>query len=180
MVSGAGSRERRAQVRIRGSIDCQVTADGCVATGIVRNLSGRGLFVETDCAPRPGSRLRVSFSDPAGARVATTARVARRVIGPRVVQGSRRGGIGLSVEGESPEYLRFVAHHDDRSLDRWDLASRPASAADRYRFRVLAKAANQPRLRTLVVSGASEAEAYARARAHLGRGWAILEMASDV
>jgi hypothetical protein len=97
--------EKRAAVRRKKRMTCELRFDGRKAGGIVIDVSETGIFVQTAAKPSIGSVIDVRLSPGAGqADFDLRARVVRiRRTDPRLarIQGS---GIGLQVLDAPPEF----------------------------------------------------------------------------
>lgn len=90
--------DKRRHERHAHRIPCELFVRGTRHTGIVKDISSSGLFVQTRARPSPGTVLTVVFpAAPGRTEIRVAGRVARsdRVQAHLALQGS--GGLGIEV-----------------------------------------------------------------------------------
>lgn len=111
MSHGAGSVKDERKSRTKKRIACGIRIAGRRYSGIVLDVSVRGLFVQTNASPEVGSDVEVDLTPPGrtGERITLRARVARkRKVPPRLLTVAK-GGVGLQVLKAPAAYDEFVA-----------------------------------------------------------------------
>jgi hypothetical protein len=163
--------EKRGLSRVKKRLPCELEVDGVTHTGLVLDVSARGLFVQTAATPGPGTSLTVRLHPPGGRAIVVQGRVARRRMVPRRLASLASGGIGLRVESAPEEFFQLLAGARP--------APAPAAAEPEpgRRFRVRVQQTSGPRSRTLVLAARDAADACARAVTEIGEGWSVLEVA---
>jgi hypothetical protein len=112
--------ERRSEQRIRRRLSCELFADGHRYQGIVVDLSASGLFLQTDAALDPGTRVDVLLKGSRFPEVIVRAVVARRRLTPTLLASVIHRGVGLRIV-EAPEaYYEALREFDElkSSLER--------------------------------------------------------------
>jgi len=96
--------ERRRHPRQARRLSCELWLGEAQHTGIVRDVSEHGLFVQTRVRALPGAELELVFPAEDGRpELSVRARVARRDVLSAHFDGSRARGLGLEVlESPSP------------------------------------------------------------------------------
>jgi len=190
--------------RTRKRLSCALTIEKRHYSGIVLDLSGSGLFIQTTAPAEPGTGLRVELAVPGQAEpLPIQARVARRkVVPPRLVTVAQ-GGLGVRIEQAPEAYYALIAEMQrtklpsaeekpaqpsrppPRAKARGRLQRRALEAARRSLgapprpepsgcFRVRLGQVHGSRSRFLEVKADSEDEARERAVAEVGEGWKVL------
>lgn len=180
--------EKRLRSRVPRRITCEIAWPGWRASGIVRDLSDRGVFVQTLADPKPNSVVKVVFA-ASGNRpeVCVEAGVARKRIAPPRLHASVPSGIGLEILPPRAEYERWLARPNCPSLGEAvvlevevevEVASpfptHHEQAMKAYRFRMTRRARSSPQF--LTIDCETEAGARARALARAGAGWRIVDV----
>lgn len=164
--------ERRRHHRQARRLPCELWLGEARHTGIVRDVSEHGLFVQTRLRALPGAELELVFA-AGGERpeLRSMVRVARRDVLTAQFSTAGAGGLGLEVlEGPSP--LRPL-------LEEAGFATAPVQADDASSmrpFRVKVRQIQGPRSQTLQVRAPSAQSARARALQRAGRGWKVSEV----
>ncbi len=112
--------ERRSEQRIKRRLSCELFADGHRYQGIVVDLSASGLFLQTDAALDPGTRVDVLLKGSRFPEVIVRAVVARRRLTPTLLASVIHRGVGLRIV-EAPEaYYDALREFDElkSSLER--------------------------------------------------------------
>ena len=105
--------ERRSDQRIRRRLSCELFADGHRYQGIVVDLSASGLFLQTDAALDPGTRVDVLLKGSRFPEVIVRAVVARRRMTPTLLASIIHRGVGLRIV-EAPEaYYEALREFDE-------------------------------------------------------------------
>jgi len=105
--------ERRNEQRIRRRLSCELFADGHRYQGIVVDLSASGLFLQTDAALGPGTRVDVLLKGSRFPEVIVRAVVARRRLTPTLLASVIHRGVGLRIV-EAPEaYFAALREFDE-------------------------------------------------------------------
>ena len=94
--------ERRAEERTVGRLPCELFIDGRRHEGIVCEVSGGGLLVQTGASPRPGSPARIRLLTPGGGTLAELeGAVTHQRAVPHRLSSLTSGTIGLRVWSSS-------------------------------------------------------------------------------
>lgn len=105
---------------------CRVHADGRQHNGIVLDLSGSGLFIQTSAKLPPGIRVDIDLSLPDD-----TARmqieVVRRKQVPAQLLTVAQGGIGVRILSAPESYYRFLHDLQEKEREALRLAAQGAS-----------------------------------------------------
>ena len=168
--------EKRKQRRLRKRLTCELVVGSERHVALVRDLSPRGMFVQTRARLEPGVRLTVVFAEheeqPA---LSVQARVARQRRAPPRLQASVPGGVGLELIDPPAAFENLVRRGAGQavaeSLEAPD--SQPGRAAVVRTFRVRVSQRDKPGSRVITVRSESLHGARARALARAGRGWKI-------
>jgi hypothetical protein len=105
--------ERRSEQRIKRRLSCELFADGHRYQGIVVDLSASGLFLQTDAALDPGTRVDVLLKGSRFPEVIVRAVVARRRLTPTLLASIIHRGVGLRIV-EAPEaYYEALREFDE-------------------------------------------------------------------
>jgi hypothetical protein len=98
--------ERRNHPRVQRELACELRVGGLRYPGIVRDLSARGLYVETEGEVRRGLPAVVAFCTGRGERFFLQASLPEsRPPGPRALP---EGGVSLHLENPPAAYLRWL------------------------------------------------------------------------
>ncbi len=176
--------------RIRRRFPCTVNLASGYHTGLILNLSRRGMFVQTNLPARPGTLVDVNFHAPGRdddielqAAVVWRKRVSQRTL------GVTRSGMGIKILGKPTGYQEilhsFIAPEKRQTQPdaaaphpteghRVKSDASPRRPTQRYVIR-LARAGG-PRSRQVVIECESEEQARAQALGQSGEGWTILEL----
>jgi hypothetical protein len=100
--------ERRDQPRLRSELACNLLVDGVRHRGLVRDISGWGLFVQTPGELLPGSETIVAFRTPEGHRFVLEATVPHRRGLSNSTVTHCHGGVGLHIQDPPASYRRWV------------------------------------------------------------------------
>ncbi len=164
---------------------CRVHSEGRQHNGIVLDLSGSGLFIQTSAKLPPGMHVRIDLSLPGG-ETSMTVEVVRRKQVPAQLLTVAHGGIGVRILSAPETYYRFLQEVQERERQQAareqvvhanpsGAGSALASAAPSGpRFRVRVSQTSGIRSRTLVVAAASAEEASRSAQSELGDGWKVV------
>jgi len=182
--------------RIPKRLPCDVNIAGTRHTGLVLNVSPRGLFVQTNAQARPGSEISIDLTPPnqrEPVELRATVVWKRRV--PRQMLASSRGGMGLRIVEAPENYYSYLsgmirgagaptgapkAPSKEEATPVADLP-RPRAAmappvSKELNFRVRVSQLNGPRSRTLNVCARSPKEASRSAMEKVGEGWQVLDV----
>lgn len=178
--------DRRKEVRIEVRFPCELVFGGERTSGTVLDLSPGGLSVAADRSVEQGDEVFVRLHPKGRSSVDIEALVWNvRGIGRRANRkASKRLGLVLS---EAPdEYLGLLKSKkpprvaeaprsaEPRSPEPVSEAESPAAAR---RFRARVKQSATTRTRVILVFAESAEDAAEKARAEVGRGWSLLEVA---
>lgn len=174
--------ERRGGNRLSRRLICEIETSGARSSGIVRDLSAHGLFVQTLVSPAPNSIIELIFSgsgDQPPIRI--EAGVARKLRTPRRLQSTVPSGIGVEVIPPRDAYQRWIvgaaAGYADKLTESKPVPSlgavKLAPIKELYRFRLVR--IDGSRQQFLSIECDTEAGARARALARAGAGWKIAE-----
>ena len=184
--------QTQGEQRVRKRLHCTLNVEARRHSGLILNLSGRGLFVQTSLPAEPGTRLAVDVRDPTldEAIPLEAAVVWRRRVSP-LMTGVNQSGMGLRLLTPPDAWQRMMSvmlavdrpsepppagredvetTHRDPALDASPSTPPPAT------FIVRLAAAGGPRSRRLVVVAESESAARSRALREAGTGWTVLEI----
>ncbi len=166
--------ERRQGSRQKRRVICEIEAEGRRHRGIVLDVSPRGLFVQTDATPGPGTPVRLTLRDGDGDALELDAQVARKRLVPRRLASVATGGIGLRIASAPEEYFRLLSGEMSASRETRRAQEEPSRPEATFRVRV--KQVAGPRSRSLLVNASGEDAARRQALAELGEGWSVLEV----
>ncbi len=101
-----GAVEKRTTRRRKAEMTVEFSQDSLHGTGVIADLSRRGMFVRSNRIPGTGPALRLTVNLPNRTKIVLTGRVIRTVADP-----SRPGpvGFGLRLAEESPEYEALLS-----------------------------------------------------------------------
>lgn len=99
--------ERRADVRRRERLSCQLRSRRGSVSGIASQIGAGGMHVETDADLRPGETVFVTLAD-AGPAVPERGRVVYRRQAPHSLSQVAPSGVGIQLESPSVLYRSFV------------------------------------------------------------------------
>lgn len=103
------AENRRIFDRVASRIVCEIVVDGRAERAFVLDLSARGLFVQTQSTPEPGSLVEVRLSLDEGAPVALDAVVARqRKVHPGAIAAGEIRGLGLELKMAPEAYFTLI------------------------------------------------------------------------
>jgi hypothetical protein len=104
---GTGAVEKRTARRREAEMTVEFTQGTLHGTGIIGDLSRRGMFVRSTRVPGSGPALRLTVNLPNGRKIELTGRVIRTVTDP--ARPSSSSGFGLRLAGDSTEYANLVS-----------------------------------------------------------------------
>jgi PilZ domain-containing protein len=106
-----GAVEKRTARRRKAEMTVEFVQDTLYGTGVIADLSRRGMFVRSNRIPGTGPALRLTVNLPNRTKIVLTGRVIRTVADP-----SRPGpsGFGLRLAEDSPEYEALLARLRNR------------------------------------------------------------------
>jgi hypothetical protein len=106
-----GAVEKRTARRRKAEMTVEFVQDTLHGTGVIADLSRRGMFVRSNRIPGTGPALRLTVNLPNRTKIVLTGRVIRTVADP-----SRPGpsGFGLRLAEDSPEYEALLARLRNR------------------------------------------------------------------
>lgn len=161
--------------RVKKRLPCTLQLADGRRSGLILNLSQRGMFIQTSLPAEPGTLMEVDFWDPSrGQPIALQAAVVwRQRVSPRMT-GINQSGMGMRIPLPPAPYDELVA--EILSPPRAAPAPGDASPPERSRYVVRLGQLGGPRSRRIVVHGDSEEHAREQAAAELGEGWSILEV----
>lgn len=167
--------EKRRQQRSRRRITCELVIDGKHHPAIVRDVSRRGLFVQTRARPELNSAIGLVFpAEGDRPEIRVEAGVARERAVPAGLESEVPGGIGLEVLDAPAAYHELVAEAGLAPAGSGPAAaSGPPSDPGVRTFRVRLIERGTPNATVLTVRSESPEGARARALARAGRGWKI-------
>lgn len=185
--------------RSKRRMPCRVHAEGRQHNGIVLDLSGSGLFIQTSAKLPPGVHVQIDLGLPEG-EATMTVEVVRRKQVPAQLLTVAHGGIGVRILSAPEAYYRFLQDVQERERQQAargevgiaaksapvvgtraaapkasPVPSAPAPAAPTGpRFRVRISQTSGIRSRTVIVAAASPDEASRSAQAELGDEWKVV------
>ena len=95
--------------REKRRISCEYRSDGESHSGLVSNLSARGLFIQSSLMPEDGTQLELILHDADEGEVQLWGRVVRKKLPHRTLSAVEPGGFGISIESASEDYFRLLA-----------------------------------------------------------------------
>ncbi len=171
-----GGVEKRKQRRLRRRFTCELVAGDERHTALVRDLSPRGLFVQTRARLAPGTPLTIEIAEREGwPAMSLQARVARQRQVPPRLQASVPGGVGLELIDPPAAFQDLLAGRAEAEPQE-PPAPPPAGAAGVRTFRVRVSPRDKPGSRVITVRSESLHGARARALARAGPGWKIADI----
>jgi PilZ domain len=101
---GIGTGEKRTARRRDADMTVEFTQGSIRGTGVVGDVSRRGMFVRSNWIPGAGPMVRLTVKLPGGRRLVLSGRVVRtsEPIGPS--GSAQRPGFGLRLSGDWPDY----------------------------------------------------------------------------
>ena len=170
--------EKRREIRTKKRLVCTLEVSGHRHSGIVLDVSPRGLFVQTNAKPDAGTEIRAELVLPGVSQpVWLTAVVARQRIVPQRLLSVARGGLGLSISQAPEEYYAFVASFTPGAAPQ-ELTQPTGPAPPKNRYRARLKQVGGSRTRSCIVLSYSEAEAREQVVAEAGESWKVLDLQS--
>lgn len=177
---------KRSSDRRKWRLPCELRAAGSRYAGLVLDVSGSGLFIQTGAMTQPGQRLEVSLSLPNGAEAELVVRVARKRVVPAQLLTIAQGGVGVQILQASEAYRSYLLELGlEFSPLAWGHAGEEASAAAGgpeagsagvQRFRVRISQVSGPRSRRMELEAADAEAASAAALEAAGEGWKVLDV----
>lgn len=104
---GTGAVEKRTARRRPAEMTVEFTQGSLHGTGIIGDLSRRGMFVRSSRLPGSGPALRLTVNLPNGRKLELTGRVIRTVTDP--ARPTASSGFGLRLAEDSTEYANLVS-----------------------------------------------------------------------
>jgi len=161
--------ERRSHSRQARRLSLELWAGETRHTGILRDVSERGVFVQTRAKVLPGEELEIAFPAEDGRpELRVVARVARRDVLSTQFASAGAGGLGLEVLEDASSLQPLL---QDAGFE-----ATPAKADDANTlrpFHVKLKQILGTRTQTVQVRAPSVPSARARALQRAGRGWKV-------
>jgi PilZ domain-containing protein len=108
-----GPIEKRTARRRNAEVNVEFTQNGLHGTGIIGNVSPRGMFVRSDRIPGPGPMLRLKVNLPEGRTLVLTGKVVRE--SAPISSADASSGFGLRLAEDSPEYEALLSRLRDKS-----------------------------------------------------------------
>jgi Tfp pilus assembly protein PilZ len=185
--------------RVPKRLPCDVNIGGVRHSGLVLNVSPRGLFVQTNAEARPGSEVSINLTPPSQREpVEVRATVVWKRTVPRQMLASDRGGMGLRIQDAPESYYTYLSgvlgglgqDAPDKATARHAAPTPEASPLDlpaprtpmaapvskELKFRVRVSQIVGSRSRYVSVTGSSPKHAGALALEEVGEGWQVLEV----
>jgi Tfp pilus assembly protein PilZ len=162
-----------ADPRFKKRVPCRLQFSGSTYSGMVLNLSRRGLFVQTSAGAGPGDPVHLDLAVTGAEPCPIDARVVWRRVVAAHLRTVSTGGMGLHIQYANDSFFGFVAGL---------AATEPAEAGTEAtrtalpRYRVRLRLAASPRTRIVTIAAADGAEARERARQLAGAEWAVLDL----
>jgi hypothetical protein len=140
---------------------------------MVLNVSRGGLFVQTSATASPGESVHIDLGLDEAAPLGVDACVVwRRVVGAHL-RTVTTGGFGARIQYAPDAWFGFLSGLAGSEVGA-AAAERPAGSSV---YQVRLRLAGSPRTRIVVVEGADEAAARARAREIAGAQWVVMGLA---
>jgi hypothetical protein len=111
---------------------CRVHVEGRQHNGIVLDLSGSGLFIQTGAKLAPGVRVDIDLSLPDGDARMQIEVVRRKQVPPQLLTVAQ-GGIGVRILTAPEAYYRFLQDLQERERELEARAAAPPRAASASR-----------------------------------------------
>jgi hypothetical protein len=143
-------------------------------SGLVLDLSPRGLFLQTKAKPLPHERVELRIACGGSEALQLFVEVARLRRVPPSLLSTVRGGIGVRIVDAPEEYYQFLSRLAAPGPQA--LLVFAAEPGEGPRFRVRVREISGPRSRRIEVSAPDREAARARALEASGEGWTILEV----
>ncbi len=102
-------KERRTFGRSRHRVSCEFQIDGRRHTGIVDNVSARGLFVQSTAQPAEGAEMELVLRSMAGAEIPIRVCVTRRSQPNRTATAVVALGFGVRISWAPEGYYALLA-----------------------------------------------------------------------
>jgi hypothetical protein len=170
-------------------MSCRVHAEGRQHNGIVLDLSGSGLFIQTGARLSPGARVDIDLSLPDEVVRMQVDVVRRRQVPPQLLTVAQ-GGVGVRIVTAPEPYYRFLqqlqqgerrpeAPAQGATPKRGAAAPPPAKSAPaveppKPRFRVRVSQKQGARSRVVDVAAADANAAGRQVLLELGEEWKLL------
>ena len=103
--------------RSKRRITCRVHSEGRQHNGIVLDLSGSGLFIQTSAKLAPGVQVRIDLGLPDG-EVPMNVEVVRRKQVPAQLVTVAHGGVGVRILTAPESYYRFLQEVQEREREQ--------------------------------------------------------------
>ena len=164
--------DRREAERKKRRVQCQIRTQDRSFSGIILDLSTKGIFVQTIATPEIGEQVELSipaygsFPD-----VTLTATVARRRHVPAKLARLVTRGLGLLIPEASQEYQILLQRMQEPKPPDPPMVSQ-------RRFRVRVAQTSSPRSRLVTVECASAEDAKTQALEELGPDWHVVDVES--
>ena len=171
--------ERRKNTRSKRRLTARIETPEGTFSGIVRDLSANGLFVQTRVSLKPGQKVHVELREADGPEIAISAKVVRRYVVPSRLASIASSGVALGIEKPSEAFLQLVAGQTPAASATPAAASPPIAEKSSSVWRVKANQIGKPRTRTLKLEALDEESARDAAKQKLGDDWEILEATRD-
>jgi hypothetical protein len=109
-MEGSSSVRNRVEPRVRKRLPCSVQVTGRRHTGMVLNVSPRGLFVQTSAEADPGETVDVDLRTPTHRQpIPVQGRVIWRRTVPQRLRNVTKGGLGVRIENASESYYQYLS-----------------------------------------------------------------------
>ena len=165
--------EKRRKPRRQRRLTCELWLDGRRHTGILRDASEVGLYVQTRAKTDPGSELELVFkAEGVRPEMRIQARVARAERLAAHFSSAGAGGLGLEI-------LRAIPGLEGLLASAGFTGPTPVVAVERgtlRAFRVQLREIRGTRAQTVTVQAPSVQAARSRALARAGGGWKVSEV----
>jgi len=183
---------KRREKRRKKRMVCATIIGGRRYSGLVLDISPRGMFIQTNARPDPGDALEVELSLPGKKEtVVVQARVARKRVVPPQLLTVAGGGLGLMIDSAPEGYYEFLSGiaTDWKADARGEEQPMPSAGkavgktkgagkgkAKRQRFRVRVEKTDQSDTKQFLLACASEDQARSQVQSELGDEWKILSI----
>ena len=100
----------RGEPRVARRMPCNLTVTGRRHSGIVLNVSPRGLFVQTNATTRPGESVEISLCAPTHTQaIDLSATVVWRRMVPQQLVSVAHGGCGLRIQRATESFYEYLS-----------------------------------------------------------------------
>lgn len=101
---------KQVEPRVARRMPCNLTVTGRRHSGVVLNVSPRGLFVQTNAKIQPGESVEVSLCAPTHSQtIELSATVVWRRLVPQQLVSVAHGGCGLRIQHATESFYEYLS-----------------------------------------------------------------------